>query len=183
MRCSPPVADPQPLLPVDDRPLASGCASSDGASGTGALYGNFCQDPCAVRSRRTGSGQPIVDAVPLEGPNARDNVAVAPTGGEPWDVPFQVYPQPPARPRVDMRFYSRAMLPFVTETAATTTAATSTGTTNTPTTTGQSAEVIIANQMEEADSSKVSDAGSATTHVIFLPPKKRTLKSMPPTSS
>ena len=104
-------------------------------------------------------------------------------GESPWDVPFQVYPQPPARPRVDMRFYSRAMLPFVTETPATTTAATSTGTTTTPTTTGSSTEVVIADQMEEADSGNVSDAGSAATHVTFLPPKKRAMKTQPPTSS
>ena len=45
----------QPILPVDERPLASGCAGGDGASGTDALYGNFCQDPCAARSRPTGN--------------------------------------------------------------------------------------------------------------------------------
>ena len=181
----PPVADSQPLLPVDERPLASGCAGGVGASGTGGFYGNFCQDTCAARSRPTGSGQPIVDAVPLEGPNARDNVAAAPTGEEPLACAVSsVSSTPsPAKRRVDMRFYSRAMLPFVTETPATTTAATSTGTTTTPTTTGSSTEVIIAGQMEGADSGNVSDAGSATTHVTFLPPKKRTMKTQPPTSS
>ena len=91
-------------------------------------------------------------------------------GESPWDRSFQVHPQPPHRPRVDINSFQRAMFRHLTldnETSTTTTAV-STPTTVSSTTSASRAGAAVF----DADSSD-TESVNTTAAVIFPTPSKR----------
>ena len=102
-------------------------------------------------------------------------------GESPWDFPYQMYPQPPARPRVDIATFQRAMfthlLPSTSATPATTTATPTTSTATIAETVTQELEVNV-----EVESD--TDSVDTTAAVIFTPPRltKKDIKRPVPIS-